>query len=267
MITNFCKSVYSALIFLILVLGLMGFLASPVWAINSIDHIPFPKLEKPEIILGPAGEIFEFATCNWGNKGFTISNAEIPAGTGPLPHIHHYTNEWFWTPKGGLEIFQSVQEYPDLNHPPSSVDSSRARIYSVDTVPNQIVYAPKYRVHGFVNVTSETLPLTFIWLEDPTSPDYPYSDGGFREYFQDVGILVENPNQLPLMTDSAKEEFVTHAPQYGINQSDYFLKYVSDVVHDNPPLILAKGANDQDLTAIIEAIDAYNQGDTSIRCF
>ncbi|AFY61245.1 mannose-6-phosphate isomerase [Synechococcus sp. PCC 6312] len=266
MLKHWFRTSLSLLITIILMLGIMGFDNSPAWAIDSITDLPFPKVEKPEQILGPAGEIFTFATCNRGTQGFTLADAQIPAGAGPLPHIHHHTNEWFWTPKGGLELFQSVQEYPDLSHPATDEDAGRAKVYTVDTVPNQIVYGPKNRVHGFTNITNETRPLTFIWLQDLTSPDYPFNDGGIREYFQDVGVPIPDINHLPAITDESKEEFVTHAPQYGINQSDYFLKYVSQV-DSHPPLILAKGSNDSDLMAIIDTIQAFNQGDTSVSCF
>lgn len=267
MVTYIYKTNVSLLLMLLVLFGMGITVSTPAWGLGTIDDLPFPNLEHPEKILGPAGEIFVFATCNRGTQGFTLANAQIPAGAGPLPHIHHYTNEWFWTPQGGLELFQSVQEYPDLEHPATDDDAGRATIYTLDTTPNQIVYGPKYRVHGFTNITNETRPLTFIWLQEPTSPSYPYGDGGIREYFQDVGIPIEDINNLPGITDQAKEEFVTHAPQYGINQSDYFLKYVADVVHNKPPLILAKGQNDQDLTAIIDSIKAFNRGDSAVSCF
>ncbi len=266
MLTSLYRWIKSCSLVVVLVFGLELTWGSPVWATGSIDDIPFPNLENPEKILGPAGEIFVFATCNRGSQGFTLADAQIPPGAGPLPHIHHHTNEWFWTPQGGLELFQSIQEYPDLQHPATVDDAGRAKIYTVDTTPNQIVYGPKYRVHGFANITNETRPLTFIWLQDPSSPEYPFHDGGIREYFQDVGIPVKDVNNLPPITDEAKEEFVTHATQYGINQSDYFLKFVAEVDH-HPPAILAKGSNDPDLMAIIDTIQDFNQGDTSVSCF
>lgn len=239
-------------------------------AVRTLDNFPTPKLQNPERILGPAGEIFEFSTCylegNRDGLGFTIANAQIPSGAGPLPHIHHYTNEWFWTPRGNLELFQSANEYPDVNKPATNDQSGRTTLYTLDTKPNQVVYSPKYHVHGFVNTSSETRPLTFVWIRDQTSPQYPFNDGGIREYFQEVGIPIKDLKKLPPITDEAKEKFVTLAPKYGINQSNYFLKYVSSV-SDQVPSTLANLTNDQDLTKIIDAINAYNQGDQSVKCF
>lgn len=252
-------------VFLYFPLATQAAVGNPV-GIKTLDTFPSARIEQTEKILGPAGEIFQFFTCTNQNLGFTIANATIPPGAGPLPHIHHYTNEWFWTPQGGLELFQSAQEFPDLQKPASDEQAGRTTIYTVQTQPNQVVYGPKYRVHGFTNVTTETRPLTFIWLRDNTSAEYPSHDGGIREYFQDVGIPIQDLDHLPPITDQAKEEFITHAPQYGINQSSYFLQYVANV-SNQLPASLAKLNNNQDLTAIIDTINAYNQGDTSIRCF
>jgi hypothetical protein len=241
-------------------------ISSAISGVRTLDNFPTPKLQNPERILGPAGEIFEFSTCNRGDLGFTIANAQIPSGAGPLPHIHHYTNEWFWTPQGDLELFQSVKEYPNLNQPATDDQGGRTTVYTIATKANQITYSPKYHVHGFVNTSSEIRPLIFVWIQDETSPKYPFNDGGIREYFEDVGIPIKDLKQLPPITDEARGKFVTLAPKYGINQSNYFLKYVSSV-SDQPPSALANLSNDQGLTKIIDAINAYNQGDQSVKCF
>lgn len=271
---TFFPSPLRLFVVLLVILGILTIVPPQALAVSqrsatsypTLDNFPTPNLEKTEKILGPAGEIFEFATCNSGDLGFTIANAQIPAGAGPLPHIHHYTNEWFWTPEGGLELFQSTKEYPDLNNPATTNQAGNATIYTINTQPNQVVYGPKYRVHGFANTTTETRPLTFVWLQDSSSPEYPFHDGGIREYFQDVGIPIKNINKLPKITDEAREEFVTHAPDYGINQSYYFLQYVNRV-DNRPPTALATLKDDQGLNQIVETINAYNQGDTSIKCF
>jgi len=207
-------------------------------SIETIAEVPMPKLKKPVYILGPAGEIFNFATCNAGNLGFTIAAADIPAGAGPLPHIHHYTNEWFWTPKGGIEIFHSAQEFPDLKKPATIDANGRTEVYTIDMKSNQIVHGPKFYVHGFVNTTNETAPLTFIWMQDQISPKYPMNDGGIREYFEEVGIKINDLKALPEITDQARKAFVTQGPKYGINQSYYFLQYVNHVSNKVPSKIL-----------------------------
>jgi len=258
--------VIAAVIAVVIVHGIQSLEAKVLPSFKTLDGFPTPKVEQPERILGPAGEIFEFTTCNRKDLGFTIANAQIPAGAGPLPHIHHYTNEWFWIPQGNLELFQSFNEYPDLNQPATNDKGGRTIVYTLDTQPNQVVYSSKYHVHGFVNTSSETRPLTFVWIQDQTSPIFTLNDGGIRQYFQEVGIPIKDLNNLPQITDEARKKFVTSAPKYGINQSNYFLKYVSSV-SNQPPSALLNVSNDQDLNKIIDAINAYNQGDKSVKCF
>jgi hypothetical protein len=238
---------------------------SSVAVADTINDIPMPKLEKPVYILGPAGELFSFATCNRGDLGFTIGASTIPPGQGPIPHIHHHTNEWFWTPKGGIELFHSERRFPLISFPATSDSAGRTKVYLIPTQPNGIVHGPKFYVHGFTNQTSETLPLTFIWAEDKDSPEYPLHDGGIREYFDEVGIKVDDLNNLPPITDEARRAFVTQATKYGINQSDYFLKYVNEISTEIPDSI-ANLRDDKTLNEILNAIKEFNSGSTEVTC-
>ncbi|MGI0483177.1 cupin domain-containing protein [Geminocystis sp. CENA526] len=232
---------------------------------HYIDGVPIPNIET-ENILGPAGEIFKFTSCNRGDLGFSLAYGIIPAGAGPLPHVHHYTNEWFWTPEGGIQLLETTQQFPNLNFPPTREEAGNAVIYSLDAEANQVFYGPKYHIHGFINKTEETHPLVFIWIRDESSPEYPLNDGGIREYFQEVGIPIKDLNNLPPITDEAKLKFITSAPKYGINQSAFFTEYIKDLSEDTP-VELVKLFDEENLMRIIDAVNAYNQGDKSVSCF
>ncbi|BAQ66052.1 cupin domain-containing protein [Geminocystis sp. NIES-3709] len=233
---------------------------------HYMEDIPMPQIKETENILGPAGEIFKFTTCNRGDLGFSLAYGTIPPGAGPLPHVHHYTNEWFWTPEGGIQLLESTNKYPDLNFPPTPDQAGNGVLYSLDSEPNQIFYGPKYHIHGFINKTTETHPLLFIWMRDESSPKYPLNDGGIREYFQEVGIPIKDLNNLPPITEKAKRDFVMSASKYGINQSAFFEEYIKDL-SDDIPIKLIKLYNEEDLIRIIDAVNAYNQGDKSVSCF
>jgi hypothetical protein len=232
---------------------------------HYLEDVPIPQIET-ENILGPAGEIFKFTTCNRGDLGFSLAYGTIPPGAGPLPHVHHYTNEWFWTPEGGIQLLESVGEYPDLNFPPTLEDAGNDVLYSLDAQTNQVFYGPKYHIHGFINKTTETHPLVFIWMRDKSSPPYPLNDGGIREYFQEVGIPIKDLNNLPAIPEEAKKAFITSAPKYGINQSAFFDEYIKGL-SDNIPVELVQLFDEENLMAIVDAINAYNQGDKSVSCF
>ncbi|MBE9241392.1 cupin domain-containing protein [Synechocystis salina] len=232
---------------------------------HSIENIPMPKLENPLRILTPANEIFEIASCSTKDFGFAITNAQIPPGAGPLPHVHYYINEFFWPPQGGIEIFHSERKFPDMGKPPTMEAAGRASLYAITPQPKQVIYSPHTFMHGFVNPTDETLPITMIWVRDAIAPDFEYHDGGMREYFSAVGAHIEDLNNLPTLTEAQRNAFVTEAPKFGINQSSYMMQYVS-AISDEFPSNLAKLENTQALTKVIETIEAFNRGDKSVTC-
>lgn len=230
-----------------------------------IDEIPMPKLEDPLRILTPANEIFEIASCSTKDFGFAITTAQIPPGGGPMPHVHYYINEFFWPQKGGLEIFHSERKFPDMSKPPTEEAAGRAALYSVETQPKQVVYSPHTFMHGFVNPTTETLPMVMIWVRDEVAPDFEYHDGGMREYFSAVGAHITDLNNLPTVTDAQRNAFVSQAPKFGINQSAFMMQYVT-TISDKFPKNLAKLQNPQTLNKVIETIKAFNNGDKSVTC-
>jgi len=232
---------------------------------DTIADIPMPKIEKPLLILTPAIEIFNIASCSTKDIGFSIASAKIPPGGGPMPHVHYFINEWFWTPEGGIELYSSTRQYPNINEAPTQNAAGKTKLHIINMKPQQVVYSPKHYVHGFVNSTTKTLPITFVWLKDKVAPDFPFHDGGMREYFTDSGVRITDLNKLPNVTNASRAAFVNLAPKHGINQSSYFLQYVSTITDKIPPE-LAKLNNDQDLAKIVKAIKDFNQGDKSVSC-
>jgi len=265
------KSIVLKLIsFFLVTLGILGFLfaSKGIAQVANKDTmiIPFPNLAKESYTLTPVGEIFKFATCTRKDLTFTISSAMIGPGGGPIPHVHHYTPEWFWTPKGGYELFESEQEFPSVNNPPTAEAAGKTKIYTVQTKPNGIIYGPRFHVHGFTNATNEMLPITFIWMRANDVPDFlPYHDGGIREYFEETGFKIDDLNKLPEITNASRAAFATDAPKYGINQSTFFLQYVKEI-SDKIPTSLATMKDDQNLNAMIKMIEDFNSGDKSVSC-
>lgn len=250
---------------LITVVLFQNFVTSANPPVKAIASIPMPKVEEPLRLLTPANEIFNIASCKVKDLAFTIAEAQIPPGAGPLPHVHYYIDEWFWTPKGGLELFHSTRQYPTIQEVPIIEGAGRADLYSIMTQPNQLIYSPNFYVHGFVNPTTETLPITFVWLKNDIAPVFPHDDGGMRDFFTAVSERITDLNNLPSLNEKNKNGVVTEAPKYGMNQSSYFMEYVNSV-NNQFPSELAKMQNDQDLAKVIEAVEAFNRGDKSVSC-
>jgi mannose-6-phosphate isomerase-like protein (cupin superfamily) len=76
---------------------------------NDTSSFSFPYVKPdpyPVVLQGPAGEIFNFTKNGYTTfDSFTISYTTVPPGGGPAPHIHHWTDEWFFFPEGGIVLF------------------------------------------------------------------------------------------------------------------------------------------------------------------
>jgi hypothetical protein len=231
---------------------------------GAIDFPPTPKLKKPLLLLGPAGERFNFVTCQKGNLAFTMAESTVPPGMGPMPHIHHYTNEWFYAAEGGIQLYSSDKNYDSVDNPPDAAKGTLATVYLIPMKPKHVVYGPKYHIHGFNNMTTSVKPLTFVWKADPISPKFDYNDGGIRAYFEAVAQRIEDPNHVPQISDKNRELFVTQAPKFGINQSFYFLQYINRVEIKIPESL--HHTNTIQLNEILDMIREYNSGSKEVTC-
>lgn len=186
-------------------------------AAPSLKH-PFPNYQpdpKPMIIQGPAGEIFTFTKTAATTCGkYTIADSVIPPGAGPMPHIHHWTDEWFYFPDGGITIYMSEKTYPDVKQVPGH-ELPKGVVHRYRTQPGDLIYGPRYYIHGFNNMAKNNRRLIFVWQPDKIS-----------DYFKEVGQLVTDPKKPPKIDDRNKVLFVTQGPKYGINQSSSWGEYV-----------------------------------------
>lgn len=188
----------------------------------TFPHITPEK--DPLLILGPAGEHFTFAkTCKSTNGSYALATATIPSGAGPIPHVHHWTDEWFYFPDGGITLEMGDQRYPNTAFVPGA-NAPRTTLHLLKTKPGDVVYGPRYFVHGFFNDTSETHNIIFIWAPDD----------GIVDYFREVGQHVKSFAHVPPINEKNKELFVSKAPKYGINQASSYDQYVAGI--DRTPM-------------------------------
>ena len=204
------------------------FAVAPTPAALSTSH-PATPYQLPQVqpdphplqILTPANEVFTFikvgaTTCH----RYTMVEALIPPGAGPLPHIHHYTDEWFYFPKGGITLQMSMQASPDLNVVPG-INAPKQILHQVKTTDGSLFYGARYYMHGYKNTSDSAKTVITIWTpDDPTQ--------GISNYFRAVGQPIVN-GKIPAVNPLNKQLFVSQAPKYGINQSSSFDQYVSGV--------------------------------------
>ncbi|CAD5251844.1 MULTISPECIES: cupin domain-containing protein [Halomonadaceae] len=201
------------------------------------DYEPFnfPELSKdanePEV-LGPAGETFDFIQTGKTTCGsYLFAKLIVPAHVGPPPHVHHWTDEWFYAPNGGFVIYMGQNRYPDLQRAPGA-GAPKDTLHIVEMRSKELFYGERYIVHGFSNITDEPQELYLVW-----TPDTP--DVSILPYFLNAGTIRDpnKPDQKPDFMSSIR--LVSMAPNYGINQSASFWQYVEKVIeidqnHDMP---------------------------------
>jgi mannose-6-phosphate isomerase-like protein (cupin superfamily) len=180
------------------------------------DYTPSPE---PELIVGPPGEQFTFTRTgrNTGNR-FTMAEALVPPGSGPLPHFHEDYDEWFYFPNGGITLFLDPNHtYSDLSNIPN-LTAPGADIELIETKPRSLYYVPRGHVHGFYNSSNVPVEMTFVWAPDRIT-----------DYFRNTGELVTKfPSDFKV--DATRlDAFVKDAPIYGINQSQYFMQYLHSI--------------------------------------
>jgi oxalate decarboxylase/phosphoglucose isomerase-like protein (cupin superfamily) len=222
-----------------------GLLTSPTRAFAQTVGIPFPDYTpspEPELIVGPPGEQFTFTRTglNTGNA-YTMAEALVPPGSGPLPHFHDNYDEWFYFPDGGITLFLDPKHtYSDLSKVPNQ-NAPGADIQLIETKPQSLYYVPRGHVHGFYNNSDHPVKMTFVWAPERIT-----------QYFRDTG---EPVSQFPsdFKVDASRlGPFVKDAPKYGINQSQYFMQYLHSI---SPATAQTLAANDhldelKDLLAI-----------------
>jgi oxalate decarboxylase/phosphoglucose isomerase-like protein (cupin superfamily) len=207
--------------------GVLLFFAAAVSGGADERLYTFPHVTPdphPMRILGPAGEIFAFIkSCATTKNTYAMATATIPVGAGPIPHVHHYTDEWFYFPDGGLTLVMGEQRYPVTSFV-AGKNAPKDRVHLIKTHPGDIYYGPRYIIHGFFNDTSEVHHLTFVWAPDD----------GVTDYFRQVGQHITDPAHIPAIAERNKELFASEAPKYGINQSTSYPEYVEGI--DRSPM-------------------------------
>ena len=178
--------------------------------------------ENPLIILGPAGEVFEFIRTGATTCGkYLISKAIVPPGAGPMPHFHYATDEWFYAPEGGITLYKGYASYPNPEQVPGE-GAEKDTLYAIEMQPGDLVYVPRCQLHCFINSSDTEKQFYFVWTPDA-------DEVSILNYFKDVGQVIKYPDNLPPISGSAKQRFVSEAPRYGIKQSETFWQYVKAV--------------------------------------
>ena len=190
--------------------------------LGAADTFALPKMapDQPELLLqGPAGDTFEFIrTCATTKNRYTVAFSEVPPGAGPSPHFHAWTDEWFYTPEGGITLMMGTRIYPSIHSVPGK-NAPKDELHEIVTKPGGLYYGQRGMIHAFINKTKKTLPLYSVWAPDD----------GATAYFIGIGRRIAKdtpgkPNPAGLANN------IKVAPSYGINYSASLMQYVTAIM-------------------------------------
>lgn len=185
---------------------------------------------KPTLILVPGGETFQVVRAQNDTCGkYMFAKLIVPPGVGPSPHVHHWTDEWFWAPEGGISMTMGKTAYPDVNVPPGEGGTLKDDIHFFEMRPKELFYGERYYIHSFVNTSSTTKILYLVW-----TPDTP--DVSILDYFLSSGEVIDKIDENRTPSYLSKVRGVNLAPKWGFNQSSDFWQYVrvGGVTEDRP---------------------------------
>jgi oxalate decarboxylase/phosphoglucose isomerase-like protein (cupin superfamily) len=206
--------------------------------------IPDPN---PIVVYGePKGSKIEFLRTGDSTCGkYLYALVTVPPGSGPPPHIHHWTDEWFYAPDGGPMMFMGTREYKNINNPPDKGRGRKDTLQLMAMEKGDLMYGPRYKIHGYVNATDKPINVHIIW-----TPDTP--DVSILGYFLFIHQPLFLDDELNSQFNAIQQiKAVSEARKYGMNFSSNFWQYVKDVKYVRPH-------GDKNLDELMELI---RQGD------
>lgn len=206
-------------------------------AFSLISDDPDPLIVNGE----PKGASIRFVkTGRTTNERYLMAKVEIPPGSGPPIHVHTLSDEWFYTPDGGIVLLMGTKTYKDVDNPPDK--SGRDSLRMIPMKKGSLAYGPRYHIHGFLNVTDKVVNVWLVW-----SPDKVEST--FMEYFTSIAKPVFPELKGAKNNPIVQLKAVSEASRFGMMFSTDFWQYACHVEEGSLPF----GKNLQGLIGLFEA--------------
>jgi mannose-6-phosphate isomerase-like protein (cupin superfamily) len=151
---------------------------------------------------------------------YTLAQLVLPPGTGVLPRIHHYENEWIYIEEGNPQLLIGENTYSGSNEIPG-VNAPRDRIHAFNATPGTLFYAEQHRIRAGINPGTTPVKALVVW-----------APAGFENIFKEVSPLVPDLSNLPPFNPEILSLYASAAPKYGITASSS-LEEFGDIVVDN----------------------------------
>ncbi|MEJ5177783.1 cupin domain-containing protein [Erwinia sp. MYb416] len=202
---------------------------------SQITHDPNPLVVNGE----PEGASIKFLRTGKSTDGrYLMAEVEVPPGSGPPLHVHTQTDEWFYTPEGGVVMLMGTKKYDDLDNPPDI--SGRDTIRMVPMKKGSLVFGPRHSIHGYLNVTDKTIIVQLIWTPDTEKKSIL---GYFESITKPILPGLKGAKNNPIVQLKA----VSEPRDYGMMFSTGFWKYAERVEDGEAPF----GKNMSELITLI----------------
>ena len=184
-------------LFMLMGLGIASGAANP-FVFPTVTPDP-----SPVIVHGTGGELFTFLkTAATTNGSYSLGDAVFT--TGPLPHIHHREDEWFYVVSGQVDIEMGDDVYPDITQVPG-INLPKETMHRIIAGPGTLVWAPRYHLHAFQSADGNLAEMYVVM-----------APGGLDQFFANTeGKSPEEQSRIAL--------------DYGFNLSIYPSQYVAGI--------------------------------------
>lgn len=199
----------------------------------------------------PAGETNNFTLNTADTNGrYTLSDAVIPPGAGPEPHIHHREGEWFYVEEGDLDIGMGDNTYTEGQTP--GVNAPKDHLHIYHATPGTLLYGRVDQLHFFKNNGTTPAKMLSVW-----------APSGIEVFFYKTGEIIKDPSALPPNNgnDPARlAKWKATAPMYGLDFSDNIEQYADSVDYNVDPAMIADNHADElisllrDTPQIVQAV-------------
>jgi hypothetical protein len=154
---------------------------------------------------------------------YVFSKVVVPPGSGPIPHLHQWNDEWFYTPDGGAVMFMGSRRYPDFDVPPNKAGKDRLTLVPMEK--HDLIFGARQHIHGYVNASDAPITVYIVWTDTPEVSISEYFTEIAKPIFEEPALNVASPSLHVLRG-------LGYARRYGMNFSKDFWEYASEIVED-----------------------------------
>jgi hypothetical protein len=223
---------------LVLIVGLILFIGTFCVSHLSIAQTPSYKLpsikteKNPIRFVKADGESFTFLRTGKTTCGkYVLAIIDVPPGSGPNPHIHYSSEEWFLPTSSSITLYAGANQYVYRAGQIPGSNAPKEKFATYELKAGELAYSSVGNLHAFKNKTGKTVQ-QFINIWAPGD--------GMVEFISELNQAnsnLSNPDSKELTANSsidpALRVFLTSA-KWGVPHSIQFDDFIDGYVDQSP---------------------------------